>query len=170
MRALLATAAAVLIATPALADGDWTGGYVGGQLGYLDVDGTGAADGDDIAYGVHGGYDFDFGEFVVGGEIEWDWTDVDLGGAADVDSVGRLKVKAGYDLGNVLPYVTVGVAEVDTSLGDDTGGVYGLGVAYRLTDEWTISGEALYHDFNNIEGTGVDAEATSVNVRASFRF
>ncbi len=171
MRAfLIATTATLGLSTPVLADGDWTCGYAGGQLGYLDIDGSGSADGDDVSYGLHAGYDYDFGQFVVGGEIEYDWTDVDLGGAATADSVGRLKLKAGYDLGNVLPYIAVGVAQVDTSLGEETGNFYGLGVAYQVTPEWQVSGEALYHEFDDINGTGVDADATSLNLRASYRF
>lgn len=157
-------------AVPALANGDWTGGYVGGQVGNLDVDGTGAADGDDFSYGIHGGYRYDFGTFVLGGELEYDWADVDLAGAATVDNVLRLKATAGYDFGPALAYVAAGWAEVDTSLGDDTGGFYGLGVAYQINPQFELSAEALWHEFNNINGTGVNADATSINLRASFRF
>lgn len=150
---------------------DWSGAYVGAQLGYLDVDGPGAVDGDDVAYGLHAGYNYDLGSWVIGGELELDWTDVSLGGgAATVDRVFRAKVKLGYDAGAFLPYVTVGYADVDTSLGSDGGGAYGLGAAYRINDQWSVSAEALYHDFNNINGTGVDADATSVNLRVSFNF
>ena len=71
--------------------GDWTGFYGGLQLGQHDVDGTGAADGDDISYGLHAGYDYDFDRFVLGGDLDYDFTDIDLGGAATVDNVLRLK-------------------------------------------------------------------------------
>ncbi|MFW8636400.1 outer membrane protein [Cribrihabitans pelagius] len=150
--------------------GDWTGFYLGGQVGQLDADADNGLSGDDAAYGIHGGYNHDFGRFVLGGEIEYDETDVDLGGVASVDSVARGKVKAGYDFGRVLGYVTAGVAEAETSLGDETGEFYGLGLAYKVNDQWSVGGEVLEHDFDEFGNTGVGGEATSVAVRASFHF
>jgi predicted porin len=149
---------------------DWTGFYGGINLGRIDVDGTGGADGDDTSYGLHAGYDYDFGSYVLGGEVEYDKTDIDLNGAATVDNVARLKLKAGYDLGSTLIYATAGAARVDTSLGNDTGAFGGLGVAYQLTDQFTLGSEVLYHDFSDIGGSGVDANATTLGLRASFRF
>ncbi|GGH17775.1 Opacity protein [Cribrihabitans marinus] len=150
--------------------GDWTGAYIGGQIGQLDVEPEGAPDGDDVAYGVHGGYNYDFGRFVLGGEVDYDATDLDLGGAASVDSVLRGKLKAGYDFGQVLAYVTGGAARADTSLGDETGEFYGLGVSYQVTDQWIVGAELLEHQFDDIGGSGIDADARSASVRASFRF
>ncbi|MEO0401040.1 MAG: outer membrane beta-barrel protein [Pseudomonadota bacterium] len=150
--------------------GDWTGAYVGGQLGYGDINGTGTADGDDLLYGLHAGYDYDFGTFVLGGEIDYDFTEIDLGGAADVDSVARLKLRAGYDFGPTLGYLTAGVAEVDTSIGSESGEFYGIGVAYQLSEQYTIGAELLEHSFDDINGTGVDADATTLTVRGSIRF
>lgn len=150
--------------------GEWTGGYVGLGFGYLDVDGSGTANGDDITFGAHAGYDFDFGQFVLGGELEFDGTDLDLNGAGTVDSVLRLKIRGGYDLGRTLLYVTAGVADVDTSLGSDTGGFGGVGVSYQVNDRFYVGGELLHHEFNNIGGTGVDADATSIGVRGGIRF
>lgn len=149
---------------------DWTGGYAGIQLGYGDVNGTGAADGDGELYGVHLGYDYDFGTFVLGGEIDYDDANIDLNGAADVDSVARLKLKAGYDFGPTLAYFTAGVAEVDTSLGSESGGFYGIGATYKIDERYTVGAELLEHDFNNVAGSGVDADATTLTVRGSVRF
>ncbi|MBB3993850.1 hypothetical protein GGR95_001481 [Sulfitobacter undariae] len=149
---------------------DWTGAYGGLNLGYGDIDGSGTADGDDMTYGVHLGYDYDFGKFVLGGELEYDKTDIDLNGAADVDGVTRLKVRGGYDLGRTLVYATAGAARVNTSIGDDTGEFIGVGMAYQVTEKFTVGGEVLEHRFDDIGGTGVDADATTFNVRGSFRF
>jgi outer membrane immunogenic protein len=149
---------------------NWTGAYGGVQLGYGDVNATGAADGDDVLYGIHVGYDHDFGTFVLGGEIDYDFTDIDLGGAANVDSIARLKLRAGYDFGRTLGYVTAGVAEVDTSLGSESGGFYGIGVAYQVNDRYTVGAELLEHDFGDINGTGIGAEASTLTVRGSIRF
>ncbi|MEL6466128.1 MAG: outer membrane beta-barrel protein [Pseudomonadota bacterium] len=150
--------------------GAWTGGYVGAQLGYGDVNGSGDADGDDFLYGVHAGYRYDFGTFVLGGEIDYDFTDIDLGDAADVDEVGRLKLQAGYDFGRALGYFTAGVAEVDTSLGSESGEFYGIGIAYQIDEQYTVGAELLEHNFDDISGSGVDADATTLTVRGAIRF
>lgn len=150
--------------------GDWTGGYAGVQLGYADVDATGDADGDDILYGAHVGYRYDFGTFVLGGELDYDFADIDLNGAADVDSVARLKLQAGYDFGRTLGYFTAGVADLDTSIGSETGEFYGIGVAYQINDRYTVGAELLEHSFDDIGGTGVEADATTLTVRGSIRF
>jgi len=149
---------------------DWTGAYGGLNLGYGDIDGSGTADGDGTTYGVHLGYDYDFGKFVLGGELEYDKADIDLNGAADVDDVTRLKIRGGYDLGRTLVYATAGAARVNTSIGDDTGEFFGVGMAYQVTEKFTVGGEVLEHRFDDIGGTGVDADATTFNVRGSFRF
>ena len=160
----------VAVPAPVFTGGDWTGFYGGLNLGYADVDGDGDADGDDMTYGVHLGYDYDFGKYVLGAELEYDKFDVDLNGAAEVDDVARLKLRAGYDLGQTLVYVTAGSAFLGTDIGDDTGQFAGVGAAYKITDQFTIGGELLGHRFDDIGGTGVDADATTLNLRASMRF
>ena len=160
----------VAMSGPALA-GDWTGPYAGIGVGWADVDGPGALDGNDVTYGAHVGYDYDFGDFVLGGELEWDRTDISLGGgAANTDNVGRLKVRFGYDFGPALGYLVAGGAKAYTSMGNDTGAVYGLGVAWAVDEQITVSGEFLRHDFNNFNGLGADVDANTFNLRVSFRF
>jgi predicted porin len=155
---------------PAFTGGDWTGAYGGLNLGYGDVDGSGAADGNDMTYGLHLGYDYDFGRYVIGGEFEYDDASIDLNGAAETDSVMRLKLRGGYDLGRTLVYATAGAAKLETSIGDDTGEFIGVGVAYQVTDRFTVGGELLEHRFDDVGGSGVDADATTFNLRGSFRF
>ncbi|MEO0503599.1 MAG: outer membrane beta-barrel protein [Pseudomonadota bacterium] len=168
--ALALAAAPVAAFAQGATGGNWTGGYAGLQLGYGDVDGSGAADGDDFIYGAHAGYRYDFGTFVLGGEIDYDFADIDLNGAAEVDSVARLKAQAGYDFGKTLAYFTAGLAEVDTSIGDESGEFYGIGFAYQITDQYTFGAELLEHNFDDIGGSGVEADATTFTVRGSIRF
>lgn len=159
--------------TPVSTDGDWTGFYGGLQVGKTDIDSdSGLLDGDDTSYGVHAGYDYDFGRFVLGGELDYDKTDIELGGgAANVDSVARAKLKAGYDFGNTLVYATAGAARADTSVGDETGPFAGLGVTYKVTDRYTVGGEVLKHQFDDVNGTaGNDLDATTISLRGSMRF
>ncbi|MEO0633037.1 MAG: porin family protein, partial [Pseudomonadota bacterium] len=85
-------------------------------------------------------------------------------------SVARLKLRAGYDFGLVLGYLTAGVAEVDTTLGDEGGDFYGIGFAYQINDQYLIGAEVLEHSFDNIGGSGVNADATTFTLRGSFRF
>lgn len=150
--------------------GEWTGFYLGGQVGNLDADASNGANGDDTSYGVHAGYNHDFGRFVLGGEVDYDKTDVSLGNAGSIDSVLRGKVKAGYDFGRVLAYVTGGVARADSSLGNENGDFYGVGMTYRISDQWSVGGEVLEHSFDNFGSSGVGADATTVAVKASYQF
>jgi predicted porin len=164
---------------PAYSGGDWTGFYLGGQVGRLDVDGEGALNGvggDDTTYGLHAGYNYDFGRWVLGGELDYDDASVDLeaAGAAigeSVDSVWRAKLRGGYDFGRTLLYATIGAADVDTTVGGDTGEFYGLGVSFKASERVIISGEYLQHNFSDIGGNaGFDADADTFTIRASFQF
>ncbi len=169
---VLAAASAALIApmaaAPAMAD-DWTGLYFGLGVGWTDIDGP---NGDNAAtYGAHVGYDLDFGQWIAGGELEYERTDIGLlGGAGDVDNIGRVKVKGGYDFGQVMGYAVLGRARMKTSFGNDNGNIYGLGVTYAVNERVALGGELLRHDFGNFAGTGTDYDTDSLTFRASFRF
>ncbi|NNF71834.1 MAG: porin family protein [Rhodobacteraceae bacterium] len=171
MKSVLTGAVLLGLATPVAAQ-DWDGPYAGGQIGYLWADTSGAAslDGNDFTIGVHAGYDVDLGGYVLGGEIEVDAMDVDLGAGESIDGVTRLKLRAGADLGPSLAYGTIGLAQVDTSVGDDDGWYIGAGYGVQVGGGWVLGGELLFHEFDDIAGSGVDAEATTLNLRASFQF
>lgn len=176
--AVVEPAPAVAVAAPVRTGGDWTGFYAGGQFGYLDVTGKSLAtgtDGDDYTYGVHAGYNYDFGLWVIGAELDYDWTSTDLVAAGvtvgSLDSVWRAKLRGGYDFGNTLLYATVGYAELDSSLGGASGDFWGLGLSYKLTDQFILSGEYLMHSFDDIgNAAGVDADADTFTIRASYQF
>ncbi|WP_375691608.1 outer membrane protein [Pseudooceanicola sp. LIPI14-2-Ac024] len=153
------------IITPA---SDWTGGYGGVQLGYGDFD-LGGASGDGLVGGVQLGYDYDFGSWVLGGEFDYTGADVSVGGA-DVDSVMRVKARLGYDAGRTLIYATAGGARADTSLGDDTGWVAGVGAEYKVMENVSVGGEYLYHKFDDFNGTGSDLEANTFSAKVNYRF
>ncbi|MDB6181757.1 outer membrane beta-barrel protein [Paracoccus fistulariae] len=168
----IGAAALALSATSVLAE-DWSGFYAGIGIGNLEVDTSvpGIKE-NDTAYGIHAGYRMDAGDWVVGGEFEHDWTNLDLvPGAISVDRVMRLKATLGYDLGPALVYLAAGTANVDVDgLGDDWGGFYGIGAAYAVSDRANVSLELLEHNFNDIGGSGIDADAWSAGLRASWRF
>ena len=166
---------------------DWTGPYVGAQVGWgmvdAEDDASGAElEGDGAIGGLTAGYRYDFGRFVLGGEAQYDWANIDLdelnGQDVDdlgsLDSVGRLKAVAGYDAGRTLIYGSAGwaraSAEIDGEDFDDNGWVVGAGVDYLWTDRITVGGEIQYHEFDDFDDTGVDVDATTVQAKMSFRF
>lgn len=162
----------VMVAPPSF---DWSGFYAGAQLGYGDIDSNGAGlDGNGAIGGIHAGYRLDYGQFVGGLGLDYDVTNIDLGATDKLDHVARLKLTAGYDLGRTLVYGTAGAAYATARVGgvdrSDNGYFYGLGADYALTDQWIIGGEVLQHNFNNFDGTGVDLDALTAQMKVSFRF
>jgi hypothetical protein len=152
---------------------DWSGFYVGGQLGYGWLDGgADVSAGDGFLGGLNAGYRWDFGQWVAGGEIDYDWTDISLrsGGASySVDSIFRLKVSAGVERGRALVYGTGGWAQAEAD-GSADGLFGGLGVAYLWGDNSIVSGEWLYHDFDDLPTSGDSAWGNTVTLRYAYRF
>lgn len=167
--------APVAAPAPIVAPGtDWTGGWVGGHLGYGDAE-AGAASGSGAVYGLGGGYDYDFGQWVAGAALEWSKTDLDLGTAGDnLDDIARLKFRVGADLGRTLVYATAGPARAGATVGGisdhDNGWFGGIGADWLLNDRWTVGGEILTNQFDDFGGTGTDLEATTATVNVGLRF
>lgn len=172
------TAAVVLAGSPAFSQDayswstDWTGGYIGAQLGYANV-GTSLAgvDGGDFIGGIIAGYDYDFGTWVMGGGLDYDMSSIDLSGAAKVENVFRAKLRAGYKIDAGLLYATAGWARASTdTLGDSDGYLIGAGYDYQMSGGYSLGGEVLYHKFDDYNKTGVDVDATTFQLRAAYRF
>ena len=156
--------------TPVLAE-DWTGAYAGFSFGYADANGANGSGGNDATFGPLVGYDHDFGNFVLGGELEYNRLSLDLGqGEGSLDGMTRLKLRGGYDFGSALGYVVIGAARLDASPENDTAAVYGIGIAYPIGDSFVISGEALRQDFDNVTTSGGGVDANVLNLRTTFRF
>ncbi len=154
---------------------DWGGGYAGAQVGYGDLAAQGGLlDGNGTLYGLHAGWRWDLGSTVVGVEGDWDRADVNLGSVGTLDSVARLKLKGGADLGAALVYATAGAAWAEATVGgaalSDRGWFLGAGMDYAVTPTMTLGGEVLGHRFTDFDGSGVDLDATTVTARVSFRF
>ena len=174
---------------------DWTGGYVGAQVGYggLDLDGEVIGDddgdaeledldpdfeGDGFTYGLRAGYDYDFGSAVLGGFLQYDGTNIDLDDSdAGIESIGRAGMRLGYDAGNTLPYIAAGYAEAETDdFGNSAGWFAGAGVETFVTDNITVGGEILYHQFDDFDGelgdagAEFEADATTVGLNLNYRF
>lgn len=166
----------VPVAAPMMQSGDWTGFYAGGQIGYGKVTSDDLIeDIDGATYGVHGGYLYDLGSWVVGGELDFDGTNGEsVADDVQIDSIARAKLRVGYDAGDWMPYVTAGVAQANATFSgtdlSDTGGFAGLGAEYRMTDSIRVGAEVLQHQFNDFDGTGFDFDATTAAARVSFQF
>lgn len=170
--------AIVPVAAPYVAPGlDWSGAYVGAQLGYGNVDSNGAGlNGNDWFGGVHAGYRWDLGTWVAGTELSYDATNIGLGAVAgnELSDVLALKLQAGREIGNSLVYGTLGAAQAKATVGAaslrDTGLVYGVGFDYAVSDRWTVGGEVSQHRFSNFDGTTTDFDATTVKAKVGLRF
>ncbi|TKA94504.1 porin family protein [Cereibacter changlensis] len=152
---------------------NWSGLYVGGQLGYGDVDtDVDGYDGNGAIGGVHAGYRYDFGRAVVGAELAYDITNI--GDAGDeLDNVATLKLMAGGKIGQGLLYATAGGAWADTNsdAGDpDDGYVYGIGYDHMLNKRWSVGAELLRHTWDAFDDSGTDADATTLQAKVGFRF
>jgi len=166
---------AVPAPAPALVpNGDWTGGYLGADLGVARGSQAGVSHNGGV-YGLRGGYDYDLGDWVVGGALSWDKTNLDVGPSGDrLKDVARLSVRAGRDLGQTLVYATAGVARASADIGGvslhDTGWSAGIGADYRLNDRWTIGGEVLTNRFSKFGGSAADVNATTAAINLGLRF
>ncbi|MFZ5961987.1 outer membrane protein [Thalassococcus sp. BH17M4-6] len=170
------TAPAVTPVAP-IRDRDFTGFSLGGQLGFgkVDTDDAAELDGDGGLYGLRAYYDYDFGNYVLGGGLQYDEADIDLDGVATVDKVVRLGGRGGYNYGDNLFYGTAGLARAITedgsaSVGDSNGYFVGLGAERFVTDNVTIGTEVVYHKFDDFELDGLEANATTANVSVNYRF
>ncbi len=89
--------------------------------------------------------------------------------SADLDWLASARLRAGYAAGNVMPYITGGVAmagyEIGASSGASTGfatsgktdetaigGVVGGGLEYLASENVVLRAEALYYMFDDSEG------------------
>lgn len=194
MKRIVALALSTVIAGPALADGpsvavitppviappapaaDWTGPYIGlaigkGQLGgdtgnVLETD-------DDIdfnTYGLFGGYNYDMGRAVVGGELSYDKINVD--DFDDVDaSVLRVMARVGYDAGNFMPYATAGFARAEVEEVSENGYAYGVGVDALFGNNFVVGAQYLRHQFDDVDDIeDANLNANLFQIRAAYKF
>lgn len=120
--------------------------------------------------GAQGGYNFDFGGFVLGGELDLGWTNIgyqrDVAGGgtarANLDMFGTARLRAGASFGQVMPYFTGGLAGGRGSVSSTTAGgvvttqsdnhfgwTLGGGLEAAATDNITLRAEYLYVDLGD---------------------
>ena len=160
---------------PAPVGTSWSGFYVGGNLGAaLDPNNLSIKDlsveqdlslksSDDTQFigGVHTGYNWQIGTWLVGVEGDVDFSD-------NINFLASARGRLGWALGNWLLYGTGGVAFIDTDnnfvvvsaddgpfgfsqSNNDTGFVVGGGVDYKVSPHLSLGVEGLFYDFGNEE-------------------
>lgn len=162
---VVAPVVAPVIVAPSL---DWSGFYAGAQYTLGEVSAEGTPETLDVdGFGVHAGYLYDLGSFVLGGELDYEMLELSGGGgSADVDAT-RLKAIAGYDLGSFMPYLTAGAIQLSGDGFEEDGTFYGLGGKYQVTDNIRLGAEYLVH---TIEDAGADVDVDTFSLRASYNF
>ena len=165
---------------------NWTGAYVGANLGYqwgsvanLSLEPAG------INGGAQAGYNWQTGQFVVGFE-----TDIQVSSADDTFALyqysnpwfGTARGRAGIAFSNVLLYATAGLAYGGEKLNfvgatethTDLGWTAGAGIEVGLTRNWSAKAEYLYFDLGgqNYVLTGVNNGLSSGVIRlgVNYRF
>ena len=151
---------------PVATTGDWTGGYYGAGLGLGKWD-LGAASDNGRLEGAFAGYDHDFGSYVLGGEVQFHGQNATVGGTR-INSVTRVKARAGYDAGPVLLYGVAGYGYADTSAGGANGYVAGVGMDYKFPNNIAVGAEYLYNDFGTVGGANLSGN--TLEARISYRF
>lgn len=190
-KCLLAAFGAMAAMSSAAQAQDWSGLYIGGSIGtadreteWTDVDGDWESpgeiaaddDADATSIGAHVGYNWQFGNWVVGAQGGVAFADLSETtfeqGDVDVDNslsfIADLRANAGYSFGAFLPYLTVGAAysnlehswlEIDDTddswqdFGNEVALVYGAGVEYAFAPNWSAGLEYLVYDFDSETST-----------------
>lgn len=169
---IVASVLAVAATSAHAQDSDWTGFYGGVSfgIGSLETNVPGVTD----SYsnlGLHAGYYHDLGDIVLGAELEHTKLDFGSGFVGGSGDVTRLKLKGGYDMGRVLPYVVVGTSRLSAAGMSDSFTNYGVGLDYKMSDTMRIGAEYLVDSSNGtFATTGAEVDLSTINVRLSIGF
>lgn len=175
----------------------WTGPYIGINGGYgfgrSDFSSPFASGGFDANGGVVGGtlgYNWQFGQTVLGVEGDLDWSDMrgssPCGGVTTCnvhnDWLGTVRGRLGYSFDRIMPYVTGGLAvgNIKSSIAgvgsaDETkaGWTVGGGVEAHISGPWTAKIEYLHVDLGrgaSIAGSDAKFQADIVRAGLNYKF
>ena len=165
----------------------WTGLYLGGNLGHAwGVTSNNPTRPSGFAGGAQGGYNWQTGQFVFGGEA-----DIQLSGANDTFApwkfsnpwFGTLRGRAGFAVNNFLIYGTAGVAFGELSAETiglqseshtNVGWTAGVGVEAGLAASWSAKVEYLFVDLASstygLTGTSNALSASLLRMGVNYHF
>jgi outer membrane immunogenic protein len=151
--------------------GNWTGGYVGAELGYGRAS-TAAIPGSGTGWvgGLFAGYNHQIGGMVVGGEIGASAARLKFDSGERVRSLARAKLRLGADAGDFMPYATVGWARGSGTGGSGNGPLAGVGIDFAMGGNTVLGAEVLHHRLRNFAGSGERMSVTTAALRISYRF
>jgi outer membrane immunogenic protein len=191
LAALMSAPAAAADLTPYAApaqDTFWQGPYVGANLGYQwGLVSNSPSKPSGVMGGLQGGYNWQIGAFVFGGETDLQLSDADnrfAGWKFANPWFGTMRVRAGFATSNLLFYGTVGLAygtlttrNLSTGVSEDrtsAGWAGGLGVEIALSRNWTTRAEYLYVDLNDrpfvLTGASHGIESSLLRIGVNYRF
>jgi outer membrane immunogenic protein len=158
---------------------NWSGFYIGLNAGYAFGDSTWSANGvssgsfatDGPQFGGTVGFNYQFGQIVLGLEGDYDWQNIrgssntppcvfpGIGGCNTASNwIGTFRGRVGYAFDRVMLYGTAGgaVTDIQASSGllpwassTELGWTVGAGVEAAITDNLTAKVEYLFADFEN---------------------
>jgi outer membrane immunogenic protein len=165
---------------------NWSGGYVGANIGYNwgKVTNTGTNP-SGLEGGLQGGYNWQNGQFVYGAE-----TDLQLSGADDTFApfkfsnpwFGTLRGRGGFAYSNFLFYLTAGLAygglKAENGLLTESkthiGWTAGVGAEVGITSNWSAKAEYLYMDLGSrsysLTGTTNGYQANMIRLGVNYHF
>jgi predicted porin len=153
-----------------VASTDWSGLYVGAHYGTGDFSLEGGQAGapppeDASYYGLHVGYLYDLGSFVLGAEAAYSVGTLDE--SDEEFSIVDLTARAGYDAGSLMPYIFGGISQYTEDGETYDGTVFGAGAAFALTESILLGGEFAQRSYEDgpTEWTG-----DFLSLRASYKF
>jgi outer membrane immunogenic protein len=186
---------------PVASGGNWDGAYIGAFAGYgwgtlTELSDVFAPEGTDYdmsgwLLGATAGANFTISEALVAGivgDIAW----ANIGGENDdfapleynINWVGSLRGRLGFDGGSFLPYLTAGLAfanntiDLDSGVDEDTqthiGWTVGAGVEVAVADNVSLDFLCRYSDYGTktytLDGDDADFSLTSHAVTAGINF
>lgn len=162
-------------------EGAYAGVHLGGGLGTAGSLTTGGT-----VVGAHGGYNFQAGRFVSGGEIDYSASELKNNSSSESFNQNWLmsiRGRGGYTFGNLLTYGTLGFAYGPTEYvksGTKTdlsksGWVLGGGIEAMIAPNVSLRGEFLHYDlgsgtYANGAGGTVSLSTTSNIIRTGLNY
>ena len=163
---------------------DWTGFYLGAQVGNQQLgakSGFTSATSSSFFGGLHAGYNKQLNSLVIGVEADLNYVPwakaISQVGENGADWQGNpfqvsARARLGYAFDNALLYATGGVAFMSTSQNSSpllTGWTLGGGLEYALSKQWSTRVEYRYSDFGKWHSVQ-SITSQEVRVGLSYRF